>query len=74
MELHTCLDLAKEATKHENRAWRGAYLKGVMAGFDGKGTCPYEDKRTSRGSVTFSRGFMKAWREGRNFGQECADE
>lgn len=26
--------------------------------------CPYEDKRTYRGGVTFSRGLRKAWFEG----------
>lgn len=43
-----------------------ARAKGIDAAMSGKSEsdCPYRDKRTYRGRVTFSRAFMKAWLEG----------
>ena len=49
-----------------NKAFLGAYHKGIVAGRDGKTIrdCPYGDWRTYRGAVTFSRAFIKYWEEG----------
>jgi ribosome modulation factor len=43
-----------------------AEIKGRDAYLHGKSErdCPYEDKRTTRGCVTFSRGFVNAWLRG----------
>jgi len=52
--------------EYGNRALEGAKRKGAMAcktGFNRR-SCPYEDHRTYRGAVTFSRAFIKAWLEG----------
>jgi hypothetical protein len=49
-----------------NRALRGAYVKGWrahMAG-DSPGAYPYRDSRTSRGAITWSRSFIRAWLDG----------
>lgn len=43
-----------------------AEWKGREAAKAGKpeAACPYEDKRTFNGSVTFSRSFIRAWLKG----------
>jgi hypothetical protein len=43
-----------------------AYNKGRDAALKGEPirACPYEDKRTHRGSVTFSRAYVRAWEDG----------
>lgn len=57
-----------EAVGYRNRSQRGAYRKGILAFIAGKPytaeSCPYEDHRTHRGSVTFSRTFIRAWEYG----------
>jgi len=51
-------------------AWRGpfrhVYEIGRLAGQAGRSisSCPYEDKKTVRGHVTFARGFLRAWKDG----------
>lgn len=47
-------------------ALRGAFRKGHEAGLAGSpaSACPYEDKRTYRGALTWSRSFIKAWEDG----------
>jgi len=47
-------------------AYDGAYRKGIKAFQDGlkESDCPYDDTRTHRGAVTFSRAFIKAWLTG----------
>ena len=54
-----------------NRALQGAFRKGYDAALAGKSVtaCPYDDKRTSRGALTWSRSFIKAWDDG----WECGD-
>lgn len=49
-----------------NRALLGAFKKGVRAQQTGEpiDACPYADKRDWRGSLTWSRSFIKAWRDG----------
>jgi len=50
-----------------NRAFRGAYAKGVQAAREGKPRrSPYSDLKAGRyGQIpTFSRGFIRAWLEG----------
>ena len=52
-------------------------LMGQRARQDGepKSACPYPDKRTARGSVTFSRAFRNAWFEGwREANEESTQE
>jgi hypothetical protein len=51
---------------HWNPAMRGAYAKGASAAHAGAPVtaCPYEDKRKPSGSLTWSRAFMAAWRDG----------
>jgi len=43
-----------------------AFMKGRQARLDGKPASdnPYDDKRTYRGSVTFSRAWWRSWKEG----------
>lgn len=50
----------------KRNAYFGAFNKGRDARRIGKRLedCPYYDHRTGRGSVTFSRGFIAAWRDG----------
>ena len=45
---------------------RGAWKKGWIAHFEGKNfsDCPYKDKKSMSGRITFSRSFRKAWQEG----------
>lgn len=52
----------------ENKAFFGAYKKGRKARAEGRPitTCPYGDLRTDRGGVTFSRAFIRAWKNGWN--------
>jgi hypothetical protein len=62
-------DLARMLLKARgirNRAFQGAYKKGFRAGEEGKPKShnPYCDERTARGSVTYSRAFLKFWDEG----------
>ena len=47
-------------------ALNAAYHKGAYAATQGLSSeyCPYTDKRTQRGCVTFSRAFMRAWMAG----------
>ena len=54
------------AEDYPNRAHRGAFWKGVAAAKAGEpeSSCPYPDHRTDRGSVTFARSFLRAWRTG----------
>lgn len=48
-----------------NRALRGACRKGFDARAESKPRIdPYEDKRTWRGSLTWSRSFTRAWLDG----------
>lgn len=49
-----------------NKAFRGAFQKGVKARKAGKGRHqnPYKDYRTDGGQVTFSRAFWKCWNDG----------
>lgn len=58
------------ASEYKNCAFRGAYSKGWGAGWDGTpvADCPYEDRRTEGGQVTFSRGLIKAWKAGHKDG------
>jgi len=59
------------ADKFTNRANRGAFLKGVVAGAGGKSEkdCPYPDHRTAYGAPTYSRGFRSDWLEGLEHGK-----
>lgn len=58
------------AAEYKNCAFRGAYAKGWGAGWDGTpvSECPYKDRRTGGGQVTFSRGLIKAWKAGHKDG------
>lgn len=58
------------ASSYKNCAFRGAYSKGWGAGWGGApvSECPYEDRRTGGGQVTFSRGLIKAWKAGHKDG------
>jgi len=50
-----------------NQALRGAYRRGALAaraGLVGRDACPYRDRRTYRGAVTWSRSFITAWLDG----------
>lgn len=49
-----------------NKALRTAYMKGYNAAKNGesKDVCPYDDLRTDRGTITFSRAFIQAWKDG----------
>lgn len=49
-----------------NPSMRGAFRKGYDAQKDGAGMdeCPYKDKRTDTGKITWSRAYMSAWRDG----------
>lgn len=53
-----------------NRAMQSVYRKGAVAAIEGKplAACPYEDHRTDRGGVTFSRAFQRSWAEGWHHG------
>lgn len=50
----------------KTRAYDGARRKGVEAARMGKpeSACPYADHRTDRGTITYSRAFMRAWFDG----------
>ncbi len=50
----------------QHRGIQGAYRKGWDAAMSGQlqAACPYRDYRTSRGRITFSRVFRRAWVEG----------
>lgn len=47
-------------------AFQAAYEEGARAALAGESrrSCPYEDKSTGRGSVTFSRSLRKYWFQG----------
>ena len=49
-----------------NPSLNAAYNKGAYAAAQGMSSehCPYADKRTNRGNVTFSRAFIRAWMAG----------
>ena len=49
-----------------NPALRGAYRKGHEAAIAGRPetACPYVDKRTLSGRLTWSRSFERAWIDG----------
>lgn len=49
-----------------NPALRGAYRKGQAARRDGRTfeACPYDDKRTPSGQLSWSRAFIRAWQDG----------
>lgn len=51
-----------------NPALRGSYRKGMEAYFAGDAIteCPYRNKRTPRGHLTWSRSFIYAWEDGWN--------
>lgn len=57
---------APRVPKPRKNVYRSAYDKGAAARAEGKtkDACPYDDKRTWRGAVTFSRAFRKAWLAG----------
>lgn len=50
----------------KNNGFRGAFWRGGDAFWRGEPieACPYLDKWTSRGSVTFSRAFIRFWEDG----------
>ena len=54
-----------------NPALRAAYCKGHGAALAGlsRGDCPYIDRRKSCGRITWSRGFIAAWRDGYDAGE-----
>lgn len=59
-----------------NRARRGAFKRGVMDFHAGKSAafdCPYKDKRTAKGAVTFSRAYVNAWHDGFSWAQSGED-
>ncbi len=64
-----------EGDTYKNRAFKGAYSKGWVAGYDGLeiSTVPYSDHRTTSGKVTFSRGLRAAWRKGHRHGALTKD-
>lgn len=49
-----------------NKAILGAFKKGILAYQSGQpiDACPYGDKRTASGRLSWSRSFMWAWRDG----------
>jgi len=49
-----------------NRAWQGAFKKGVKAHQGGLplSACPYKDKRKPDGRLSWSRAFIAVWRDG----------
>ena len=49
-----------------NKALLGSYKKGVLACRNGLPitACPYRDKRTPNGRLSWSRSFITAWRDG----------
>jgi len=49
-----------------NRAYRGAYMKGVHAALEGHAfsECPYVDIRKPSGKLSWSRAFIRAWQDG----------
>lgn len=50
----------------EHRGFRAAYLRGMSAHVNGDaiGACPYPDKRTPSGRLSWSRAYRNAWRDG----------
>lgn len=61
-ELARVLRLEERAIR--GPAQRGAFRRGWHAFLEGENVCPYLDKRTDRGHVTFSRAYARLWREG----------
>lgn len=54
----------------QHRGFAGAHRKGVEAALAGDTECPYDDARTYRGGVTFSRAWAKQWEAGFALGEE----
>lgn len=56
-----------------NPALRGAFMKGARAqeAGDPESACPYRDRRTSRGAITWSRSFIIAWLDGWRAAQQA---
>jgi ribosome modulation factor len=52
--------------EHWNPALRGAFRKGWECAQAGgsEADCPYQDKRTPSGRLSWSRSFITAWAEG----------
>ena len=52
------------------RAQRGAWIRGYLSGCHGEPKeCPYVDKRDPyKNSVTFSRSFVRWWKNGFEYG------
>jgi len=46
-----------------NKAITGAFRKCALAAFTGD-RCPYDDRRTRHGAITYSRAFLRAWHDG----------
>ena len=55
-------------------SWRGAFRKGYLAFTSGepRASCPYMDKRSESGRITWSRAFQASWREGWWYAQTVA--
>ena len=55
-------------------AWRGAFRKGDQAFTAGelRACCPYRDRRSESGRITWSRAFQAAWRDGWWYAQTVA--
>lgn len=58
-----------------NRAWRGAFTKGVLAYRAGipVSECPYEDKRKPNGRLSWSRSFISCWTDGWRWAERGKD-
>jgi len=58
--------MTPDGLKPRRRWGLSAFKRGWKAAHEGKSIddCPYEDKRTKRGSVTFARGYINHWIEG----------
>ena len=59
-------DWPRENGRPINPALYAAYVRGLAAGVAGDSldSCPYEDKRKPSGRLSWSRGFINAWRDG----------
>ena len=56
----------RAASYSKSNGFRGAFRRGYLARVDGEPSHrnPYDDLRTSRGGITYSRAFMRAWYDG----------
>ena len=54
--------------------WRGAFRKGYLAftGGEPRASCPYRDKRSESGRITWSRAFQASWHDGWLYAQTVA--